>query len=807
MTDLFRSVRRASRILVRSPGLSLLAVVAFGLGIGLTTVMFSIVHGALLRGLPLPAADRLVAIVRTNPSEGINQMGAPVHDFVDWSEAQRTMEGMAGYYTGTVNLADGDRPERLDGGFFTAGMMEVLGMRPILGRTHRAEEDRPGAPLTVVLGHHVWRDRYGSDPAIVGRTLRLNGEAAEVIGVMPDGFRFPENQDLWLPLRADALATPRGEGMFLSVIGRMRPGVELDAVQLEMSQVARRLAEEHPVINRGVEVRVRPVAETFIGDEARALLLTMLVAVSFVLLIACFNVANLLLARAASRSREVAIRTALGAGRRVIIGQQLLEALVLACAGGVLGLGIAAAGIRIFANAIRDTQPPYWLSFDLNPTVLLFTLGLAASAAVLAGLIPALQASGSKVHDLLKDESRGGTSRRLSRLTRGLVIGEVALSVALLAAAGLMIRSIVNVGNLELGFPPQEVLTARVGLFETDFPGVEDRYRFWEAFEERVRGIPGGAPVTLTNSLPGTGGMNVPLALQGARYDTDRDVPRTRRFIVTPGYGEVFGVPLLEGRELGTEDRMGGMPVAVVSRGLAERFFPGESPVGKQIRLATPSVDEATIPWLTVVGVVGDIFHTPDDAMPWAVYTPLSQSDARFMSVAVRTRLQPLALAPAIREAAVATHADTPIYFVRDMTEVIRQQTWFYSVFGVLFLVFGLAALFLASVGLYGVLAFSVGRRTPELGIRMALGAGAADVRKLVLGQGLFQMAVGVALGLAMALVLGQALGNFLFRVQPRDPLVLLGTALVLFLTGLAASAAPVRRATRVDPMVAFRTE
>jgi putative ABC transport system permease protein len=807
MSDAIRSVRRASRILVRSPGLSLLAVLAFGLGIGLTTVMFSIVHGALLRGLPLPEPEELVAVVRTNPSEGINQMGASLHDFADWREAQRTMEGLAGYYTGTVNLADGDRPERLDGGFFSAGTMELLGIRPLLGRTHRVEEDRPGAPLTLLLGHHVWRDRYGSDPGILGRSLRVNGESAEVIGVMPEGFRFPQDQDVWLPLRADPLSIPRGEGMFVSVLGRMRPGVDLDAVQLEMTQVARRLEEEHPESNQGIQVRVRPVVESFIGDEARALLLTMLVAVSFVLLIACFNVANLLLARAAARSREVAIRTALGAGRRVIIAQQLLEALVLACAGGVLGLGIAAVGLRIFTNAIADTDPPYWLVFDLNPTVLLFTLGMAASAAVLAGLIPALQASGARVHDLLKDESRGGTSRRLSRLTRGLVIGEVALSVALLAAAGLMIRSIVNVGNLELGFPPEEVLTARVGLFETDFPGVEDRTLFWEAFEERVRGLPGGAPVTLTSSLPATGSMNVPLALQGARYDTDRDVPRARRIIVTPGFDVVFGMPVLEGRALGTEDRAGGLPVATVSRGLAERFFPGESPVGKQIRLAPPSADEAAAPWLTVVGVVGDIFHTPDDEIPWTVYTPLAQSDARFMSVAVRTRGEPMALAPAIRDAAVATHADTPIYFVRDMTEVIRQQTWFYSVFGGLFLVFGLAALFLASVGLYGVLAFSVGRRTPELGIRMALGARSADVRRLVLGQGLFQMGVGVALGLGMALVLGQALGNFLFRVEPRDPLVLLGTALVLFLTGLAASAVPVRRATRVDPMVAFRSE
>lgn len=807
MNDATRTLRRAFRILVRSPGLSVLAVVAFALGIGLTTVMFSIVHGALLRGLPLPDSDRLVIVVRSNPAEGIDQMGVPVHDFVDWIESQQSLEGLSGFYTGTMNLSDGERPVRLAGGFFTAGTMELLGVRPLLGRTHRAEDDRPGAPHTVILAHHLWRDRYGSDPGILGRTVRINGEVAEVIGVMPEGFRFPFEQEAWVALRADPGATPRGEGTSLSVVGRLRPGVSRDAAQLDFTQVARRLEAEHPETNQGIRAEVRPLMSTFIGDEARALLFTMLGAVSFVLLIACFNVANLLLVRAASRSREVAIRTALGARRSAIIGQHLAEALVLALVGALLGLGIAHAGIRLFDNAIRDTNPPYWLHFDLNPMVLLFTLALAGGAAVVAGLIPALQASGSRVHDLLKDESRGGTSRRLSRLTRGLVVGEVALSMALLVGAGLMIRSIVNIGSLELGFQPEEVLTARVGLFDTDFPGVEERLAFWEGLHERVRELPGGAPAVLVNSLPATGSGSGPLAVQGARYDTDRDVPRARRITVTPGYEEVFGVPLLEGRSLGREDRPGGLPVAVVSRGLAERFFPGESPVGRQIRLAGPSTPEEQAPWLTVVGVVGDVFHTPDDQTPWTVYLPLAQSDARFMSVAVRGRGDVMALAPALRDAAVATHADTPIYFVQHMGGVIRQQTWFYSVFGVLFLVFGLAALFLASVGVYGVLAFSVGRRTPELGIRMALGARAPDVRRLVLGQGLFQVGLGVVLGLGLALLLGQALANFLFQVRPRDPAVMMGTAMVLLLTGVVASLVPMRRAVRVDPMVAFRSE
>lgn len=783
----------------------MLAVVAFGLGIGLTTVMFSIVHGAMLRGLPFEEGDRILAMAVANPSEGIDQMGVAYQDYLAWAEEQQTLSAMGAYNTGTVNVAGTERPQRFDGAFITAGGLDLLGLRPHLGRLHRPDEDIPGASLTLVLGHHVWQDHFGSDPGIVGRSLRVNGETATVIGVLPEGVRFPYRQDVWLPLRGDPLS-PRDGGTRVNVFGRMAPGVELDGVHLDLSGVSARLATAFPETNEGVVPVVQTFMDDAIGDEARTLLVTMLIAVSFVLLIACFNVANLLLVRAASRSREVAIRTALGARRVRLIGEHLMEALVLALAGALLGLGIAAVGIRLFTNAVSGTNPPYWLHFDLNPVVLLFTVGLATAAALVAGLIPALQASGDRAHDLLKDESRGGTSLRLSRLTRVLVVGEVALSVALLASAGLMIRSIVNVGNLELGFTPTQVFSARIGLFETDFPTVEERRAFWIEVEERLRTLPGVEATALSSALPGTGSGTPQVMLQGEVYAQDRDVPRARSLLVTPGFDEVVGMGLLEGRLLGSEDQEGSTPAALVSRGFVERFLPGgESPLGRQIRFGVPSSGEA--PWMTIVGVVEDQFHTPDDDTPWAVYTPLAQSDARFMSVLARVEEgDPMVLAPQVRELVASVHADTPIYFVQHVGEAIRQQTWFYTVFGVLFAAFGAAALFLASVGLYGVLAFSVRRRTAELGIRMALGADAGQVRSLILRQGLVQIGIGLALGMGLALLLGGALAGFLFQVQPRDPVVLMGTAALLLLTGLLASVLPVRRATRVDPMVALRS-
>ena len=411
MTGFLKDLRYAGRVLRKDPGLSAIAVTALALGVGLTATMFSIVYGALVRGLPYEGGERIVALERVDVETG-DRVGIPVQDYAAWREGQRSFTDLGAYYGGTVNVRWADRPERYQGGFVSAGAFATLGVQPVLGRSFHADEDRPGAPLTLVLGHHVWQDRFGGDRGVLGRIVRVNGEPAEIIGVMPEGFRFPVVQDLWVPLREDPLATPWGEGQNVQVFGRLLPDVEADQAAVRMNGIAGRLAEEHPETNEGLRVEIRPFTEQAIGDEAAAMLLTMLGAVGLVLLIACANVANLLLARAAVRTREVAIRTALGAHRWRVMSQMVAEALALALVGAVLGTGLAWVGIELFSRAVEGTSPPYWLVFELDGPILLFILGISLLAAVISGAVPAWRATRASVSSVLQDESRGSSSLR-----------------------------------------------------------------------------------------------------------------------------------------------------------------------------------------------------------------------------------------------------------------------------------------------------------------------------------------------------------------------------------------------------------
>ncbi|MGD2114042.1 MAG: ABC transporter permease [Acidobacteriota bacterium] len=811
MEELIRTVRLSSRSLRRNPALSAVSILALTLGIGLTTTMYSIVRGA-LRDLPFEEADRLMHLERNNPSEGIDSMEVTLHDFLDWREQQSSFEALAAFYSGTANLAGTEgRPERYDGAFITANAFELLGVQAALGRTLRPEEEGAGAAAVVVLGHEVWQNRFRGDPDVVGRSVRINGEPTTVIGVMPEGFRFPVLQDLWLPLRLDPATLERGEGETLEVFGRLGDDVTLERARTEMSAIAGRLAEVYPETNEGVGAVVKPYTLEFVGEEAVGLLYTFLVGVLGVLLIACANVANLLLARSALRSREVAVRSALGAGRlRVILGV-LSEALVLAVAGAVFGLALAAAGTEIFDRVIQATDPPYWIHFGIDLRVGLFVAGLTAAATLLSGLLPALQASGSRAGEVLKDETRGASSFRLGRLARGLVVAEIAISCGLLVVTGLMVKSVIQLRTVDYGFPIDGVFTARIGLFESEYPTPEARVRFFEGLRERLEEQPGVEAAGLTTALPVGGTGRTRFALGGEAYADGEDLPLSRRVALTPGAFEAFRVGPLSGRSFDAHDRRDGRPVALVNRPFAERFFPGEDPVGRRIRLGDrPDGEEGeeAEPWRTIVGVVPDmVLGGPQDEDREGIYIPLSQSDDRFVSLAVRTRGEPMALTPAVREAVAAFDPDLPIYWVRPMTEVADQQMWFLDIFSTLFAVFGVSGLFLAVVGLYGVMAFSVQRRTHEVGIRMAMGAGARDILRLVLGQGAFQLGVGVVLGLGLALLLGRALRIMLFRVEPWDPWIFTTIVAVLLTAGLAAALLPARRAATIDPAVALRRE
>ena len=806
MSGFLQDLRYAGRMLFKHPGVSTLATGALALGIGVTATMFSIVYAALLRGLPFEGGERIMTVMESNPTRGTNRSPVPLHDYVDFRDQQTSFESLAAYYQGTVNVSWSDRPERFEGAFVTPGAFAALGVRPVVGREFREDEAAPGAPMRVILSWHLWQDRFAGAPDAVGQVLKVNGEVAEVVGVMPEGFLFPERQDIWVSLRMDDLALPRGQGQWVQVYGRLRPDVPLARAATEMAGIAQRLGAEYPETNKGVTTVLASFQEVAIGADARGLLVTMLLAVSLVLLIACANVANLLLARAAVRIKEVGIRTAIGASRWRVVSQMVAEALALALVGGVAGAGLAWMGTSMFARAVEATDPPFFLVFKVDGPILLFILAVSIGAALVAGGIPAWKASRMDVGAILKDESRGTSSLRIGRLSKVLVVGEIAMSMGLLVAAGLMTKSITTLRTYDFGFDTDGVFTARLGLFETEFPDAAARRRFFEELRTRLSGVPEIASFSLASALPGGGSGTQRVAIEGEEYTEDRDYPSGRAALIDPSYFRTVGVDVSAGRDFERTDDADAMPVAIVNASFARKHFGPGSPIGKRMRMGT----SPDAPWRTIVGVVPDLWMqgvgNPDED-PDGFYTPLAQDDVRFVSILAHGPADPMSLTPAVRDAVAAVHADTPIYFVDTLAGRMAENTWVYNVFGVLFMVFGGVALFLASIGLYGVMAFSVSRRTPEVGIRMALGAESGQVLSLILRQGLVQVAVGVTLGLGLAVLVARALKLVLFEVDVGDPGVFVLVAAVLLLTGLVASAIPARRATRVDPIVALRSD
>lgn len=809
MSSFVKDLRQGARMLVRQPGPALTAVFAFAVGIGLTTAMFSIVHGALAE-LPFEEAHRLIHLERSNLEAGIDSMEVPVHDLHDWRERQSSFEGLAAFYTGTANLSGpGNPPERHSAGFITANAFELLRVEPLLGRVFQSDEEGPAAPDVVVLGHGVWQSRYGGDPAIVGRQIRVNSRPHTVVGVMPEGFVFPFAEGLWLPLTVGPDDAARGQGITLEAFGRLEDGVSLDQAGLEFSGITAQLADDHPE-NEGIAAVLKPYTEEYVGEEPTRLLYTMLGAVFLVFLIACANVANLLLARTASRGKEMAVRSALGAGRLRVVRSLVTEVLALAGIGSLFGLALAWGGVRWFDRVIADTDPPFWLDFRVDGTALLFTIGLTFLAALLAGLIPALKVTGGGVHEVLKDESRGATGMRMGLLSKSLVVAEITLSCALLVGAGLAVKSVLQLAAFDFGYDPETIFTARIGLFEEDYPDAASRQRFFGQLEDELAALPGVETAAIGTGFPHNGNGGGRLTVEGETYDRPQDQPFVRQVIVTPSWFEAFEAPALTGRLLADGDRAGALPVAVVTQSFVAQFLPDGQALGRQIRVDQEDPDE---PWRTVVGVVPDLYldglDDPEPEDQVGVLVPLAQSSERFMSLAVKLPpgAEPMSLTPLVRQAVAGLDPNLPIYWEQSLADVQRQNSWFYWIFGGLFMVFGAVALFLAAVGLYGVMAFSVSRRTHEVGIRMALGARAEQVLGLILRQGLRQIVVGLVLGLGLAFGLSRLLTVILYQVEPGDPLVFSGIAALLATVGLLACFLPARRAARVDPVVAMRAE
>jgi putative ABC transport system permease protein len=807
MREISTDVRSGLRMLVKYPTLSSVAILTLGLGIGLGTTVFCVVNGGLFKGLPFPDGDRIVTLTGTRQNQPQQPISVP--DLEVFRERQTSFERLGAYAFAPLNLADDEgRPERFRGARLTVAAFEALGVQPILGRGFQAGDDAPGGPALVLLGEQLWKERYGGSADVVGRTIRAGGTDRTVIGVMPESFAFPIREVVWTPLAIDPSVVRRQGMPSYQVVGRLAPGVSVAQARAQAVTIAARLESEYPETNRGLTANVTPYAESVVGSEIYGLLYTMLGAGIGVLLIACVNVSNLLVARASLRRKEVAVRMALGAGRFRVVRQHLTEVLVLASAGGLLGIGMSIAGMRWFTRSLSVNPPPFWITFGLDYRVLLFVLGLIVLASVFAGALPAMHASRVSAGAVLKDDSRSSTSAHLGRFSNVLVVAELAVSCGLLIAAGLMIKSVVQLKTLDMPFAIENVLTARVDLPPDVYPDSAASIRFFEQLQPRLAAIPGVAGATLSDGLPAAGNGSIPVQIEGQAYTQDSDYPLAREGIVTPGYFTTFETPVLSGREFNPGDNASGQPVAIVNTSFARTHFAGVDAVGRQFKRIRPGGQE---PWLTVVGVVPDLLMQGignNNASPVGYYIPIAQSDvANGVRVALRTTAAPGAITSLVRSAVSGLDPNLAVYEVDTMQHVIERQTWFYTVFGTFFMVFGITALVLAAAGLYGVMSFAVTQRTREMGVRSALGAQGGQLVRLVMRKSLLQLALGLVLGLGLAVAASGALQPVLYGVDPRDAFVFATVVGTLGAASLVATFLPARRVATIDPVLALSGE
>jgi putative ABC transport system permease protein len=805
MGNLLQDIRYALRTLAKTPAFTLTVVLVLALGIGANSTIFSVVNGVLLRPLPYPEPGRLVMIW-----EDYQRVGGPARewtnpaDFNDWRTMSASFAEMFAANDWSPTLTGEGEPELLNAAVATQGMFATLGVQPALGRGFREEEDKPGAARVVLLSDGLWKRRFGGRPEAIGRVLMLSGNAATIIGVMPAGFRFPvvSNAEIWSPMQA-APTSGRG-GAFVRVVGRLKPGVELASAQAEMDTIAARIARANPETNNKIGVTLVGL-QTDMARPVREALLVLLGAVGFVLLIACANVANLLLARATARQREIAIRVALGASRARLARQLLTESLLLSGAGAALGLTLAWWG----ADWLAAGDPAGLAqSFDLRVdySVAAFALVLALGTGLLFGLAPAMQAVRTGPNEALQEGARG-SSGRSNRVRSALVVAEVALSLVLLVGAGLLLKSFASLLRTSPGFNPQNVLTVSLTLPQVKYPEAAQSAQFYSRLLERVRAMPGVRAVAAINNLP-LGGTNsdTNFVIEGRPAPRQGEMQGAWFSPVTTGYFQAMNIPVLQGRPLDERDHSQAPLAVVINEAMARRYWPGESPIGKRIGTGRRSPTAPT--WWQVVGVVGNVrAFTMESDEPPTFYIAHAQRPARRMNLVIRTAGDPLALAPALRSAVWELDRDLAVPSIATLDAVVGSSLAQRRFIMVLLAGFSAVALVMAAVGLYGVMAYIVTQRTNEIGIRMALGAQPRDVLALVLRQGMTLAGLGVAIGVALALAVARSMESLVYDTSPRDPATIAAITATLALAALAACYIPARRAARVDPLVALRHE
>ena len=817
---LWEDVRFAARLLLKDKWFSLVAAIALALGIGVNATVFTFVNAVLIRGVPMPDADRVMAIGSTDRVRNRNQ-GVSYLDFRDYRDSTKTFD-LLSMYTGTIaNLSDeGQPPERYNGAQVDATAFRIMGQQPVLGRAFTPEDDRPGAPAVAIIGHGVFVNRYGSNPSAIGRSVRINDMPATIIGVMPEGFKFPFNTDVWLPIgTVQGLDAQQRNSRQWQVFGRVAPGATREQAQSELINISRKLETDHPDTNKDIQARVQTYHEAQNPVQIRTVFLSLMGAVAFVLLIACANVANLMLARSTNRAREIAVRISIGASRWRIVRQLLIESIILAVISGLAGLSIAAIGIEWFDRATVDAGRPYWIQFTMDATVVGFFALVCLGTGILFGLAPALHVSKTDVSDVLKEGGRSGSAGvRARRWTGALMVAELTLTVVLLAGAGFMIRNFLTMYRLDLGIDTSRLLTMNLALPERKYPAIEQRLAFYEQLEERLKSNPQIESVTITSNMPMQGGFLRILNVEGKPLDQGQQPPRVTMLTVDPRYFKTIGLPLQRGRDLTDEDGMKGREAAVINQRFAALHFPNEDPIGRRITLtidlqggAAPTGGIPMSLTATVVGIVPNVrqrdFNLPDPDP--VAYLPFRTDPRGFMFLLVRSQGDPRAMTPVLREEVRAVDADLPLFGIRTMDEQLAQARWPFRVFGSMFGIFALIALTLSAVGLYAVTAYAVSQRTQEIGIRMALGAQGNQVSWLFLRRSFVQLAIGLMLGVAGAFGVGQLFASTQLLVQNsgRDPITIGGIALLLAAVASAASVLPAKRATRLDPLIALRRE
>jgi predicted permease len=737
--NILRDVSYSLRVLTKNYAFTIVVLLTLALGIGANTAIFSFANGILLRPLPYPQSDRLAVLDETALKRGIDSMSVSFPNFLDWREQNKVFEDIGTHHgTSRFSLSGAGEPVEIRGTYISHGLFEILRVSPQLGRTFTADEDRPDEDAVVILGHDLWQRNFGGDPQIIGRKIVISNRPRTVVGVMPPGFRFPEISELWVPLALTTKTFTRTDHGLQS-IARLKDGVSFAEAQTEMTNIAARIEQQNPVTNEGLGVKVTSLHETLTGDYRQALLI-LLGVVGFVLLVACVNVANLMLARATARQKEFALRAALGAGRWRIMRQLLIESLLLAIVGGALGFALSLWALNLLLHTI-PIKLPFWMNFGLDFRVLGFTVAITLLTGLIFGGIPALQTSRVDLNDTLKEGGRGSGSVRAG--TRSLlVVTEIAMSLVLLVGAGLMIQSLVRLQHVNIGLDTRNIFTATVILPRAKYPEDEQRATFFKQLLERVRALPGVQAASATATLPlGGGGWGRSLTVEGFPVLPVGQAPMIQHTVVTPGYFRTMGIPLLAGRDFTDADAKGGPDVTIIDERLAREYWPNDTPVGKRVRFGPPEDNE---PWHTVIGVVGAVRHQRmQEETRKSVYLPHLKIPVTGMTLVARTSSNPKDLVAAIRREVAQLDSDLPVSEVATMEEVVTESIWQPRLYATLFAVFAGGALLLALIGIYGVMAFLVQTRTHEIGVRMALGASARDVFRLIVGRGMKLTAVG----------------------------------------------------------------